>query len=184
MIAPMLHRDDYLAMDDPNLLTHCEVHLYKASGPGGQHRNKVSSAVRLHLRATGLSATAAESRSQHENKRRALRRLRAKLACRLRRAIPPDAPGPPAVVAECILPARGAPAGAPGRIQAGRRDPRFWRVAAFLLDVLDGADGRVGPAARRLGVTTGSLTALWRSDRLLLAAVQELRKRHGHHPLR
>ena len=76
----MVDRDEDLALDDAALLGRCDVHLYKASGPGGQHRNKVMSAVRLRHKPSGLSATAAESRSQHENRRTAVRRLRQKLA--------------------------------------------------------------------------------------------------------
>ena len=37
---------DYLALDDRALLGQCEVDVYRASGPGGQKRNKIESAVR------------------------------------------------------------------------------------------------------------------------------------------
>ncbi|GAY56981.1 hypothetical protein CUMW_175900 [Citrus unshiu] len=40
---------------------------YKSSGPGGQHRNKRESAVRLKHVPTGVIAHAAEDRSQHKN---------------------------------------------------------------------------------------------------------------------
>ena len=49
-------RVDWLALDDAALLADCDVHIYKASGPGGQHRNKVSSAVRLRHRPTATTA--------------------------------------------------------------------------------------------------------------------------------
>ena len=48
---------------------------FKSSGPGGQHRNKTSSAVRIKDKITGLSAEADESRSQHVNKQEAFLRL-------------------------------------------------------------------------------------------------------------
>ena len=80
----MNERDGYLAAAEADLLGQCEVHTYKASGPGGQHRNKVSSAIRLHHRPTGITALANESRSQRDNKVKALRRLRMNIACRLR----------------------------------------------------------------------------------------------------
>ncbi|MFP4105187.1 MAG: peptide chain release factor family protein, partial [Phycisphaerae bacterium] len=76
----MLTRDNYLELDDDQLLGQCEVDTYKASGPGGQHRNKVSSAVRLRHKPTEIMAHGNDSRSQHENKRLALKRLRKNLA--------------------------------------------------------------------------------------------------------
>lgn len=59
---------------------------YRASGPGGQHRNKTDSAVRLTHLPTGLVVTATESRSQHENRRVAHERMRTALEDRARDA--------------------------------------------------------------------------------------------------
>jgi peptide chain release factor len=47
----------------------------RSSGPGGQHVNKVSSAVTLRHRPTGVSVTAQDSRSQATNRRIARERL-------------------------------------------------------------------------------------------------------------
>jgi protein subunit release factor B len=47
-----------------------------ASGPGGQHRNKTESGVRLTHRPTEISVTATERRSQLQNRGVALERLR------------------------------------------------------------------------------------------------------------
>src|SRR2546428_13349802 len=70
------HRRTWTALTDPQLLAQCKVDTYRASGPGGQKRNKTSSAVRLRHLPSGLIVIAEESRSQHENRARALRRLR------------------------------------------------------------------------------------------------------------
>lgn len=51
------------------------VDTFRASGAGGQHRNKTDSGVRMTHRATGIVVTATESRSQHENRRMARQRL-------------------------------------------------------------------------------------------------------------
>ncbi len=48
-------------------------------GPGGQHRNKTESGVRLHHRPTGVTVTATERRSQLQNRGAALERLRERL---------------------------------------------------------------------------------------------------------
>lgn len=67
---------DSLAMDDKDLV----ITYFKASGPGGQKKNKTESAVRIKHLPTGIIVTATESRSQFENKERALQRLQQRLA--------------------------------------------------------------------------------------------------------
>ena len=56
------------------------VETYRASGKGGQHRNKTDSAVRMTHIPTGIVATASEQRSQHQNKEMARKRLAEKLS--------------------------------------------------------------------------------------------------------
>ena len=149
-----MRRDAWTALTDAQLLAQCEVDTYRASGPGGQKRNKTSSAVRLRHPPSGLIVIAEESRSQHEN-----------------RAARP-APAAPGVVFET---AGGAAAGgshpggvggaaglragrdADGRLHPGRKDPRYWPAVGVVLDVLQAVEVRVGEAAEALGVSTGNL---------------------------
>src|SRR5919206_4857037 len=84
-----MRRADWTGLSDERLLAQCAVDTYRASGPGGQKRNKTSSAVRLRHLPSGLIVIAEESRSQHENRARALRRLRQALYLKLRDELPP-----------------------------------------------------------------------------------------------
>jgi protein subunit release factor B len=70
------------ALPDATLLAECEASFFVASGPGGQHRNKTESGVRLTHRTTGITVTATERRSQFQNRSAALERLRAILVKR------------------------------------------------------------------------------------------------------
>jgi hypothetical protein len=66
------------------LLKDCDLDFYRGSGPGGQHRNKVETGVRITHRPSGVVASAGERRSQSENRREAIQRLRIRLAIELR----------------------------------------------------------------------------------------------------
>src|SRR3954449_5999170 len=128
-------RAAWTALTDEQLLAQSEVDTYRASGPGGQKRNKTSSAVRLRHPPSGLSVIAEESRSQHENKAKALKRLRQALYLQLREPVTPASAALPDV------------RDGDGRLDVRVKHPAFWPAVGVALDALSAAGGRVSDAA-------------------------------------
>lgn len=171
-------RDAFILASDEELVRQCEVDRYRASGPGGQHRNKTESAVRVRHVATGVAAHADDSRSQHENKAKAVKRLRGALALAVREPVTLEG-----FVADPALAAlvRGgtAPLGEKTRQTAG-----YWVAMARLLDVFVAAGAEVAVTAERLGVTSSQLAKLLTHDEQVHRRVNELRTQRGLKPLR
>ncbi len=162
-------RDGWLRLDDAALLKECRLERYRASGPGGQRRNKVETAIRLHHRPTGLLAQAEESRSPEENRARALKRLRERMALALRAPFDLEAPPLPAE----FLAQRGSR----GSLSVNPRNRVYPIVVAAVLDALESAEGRYAKAARALGVTTSQLVRFLRSDPHLWRQVGQAQRR-------
>lgn len=62
-----------------NLEKETKIYYYKSSGPGGQHKNKRETAVRLVHLPSGLKAIATEFRSQPLNRELAFHRLKKRI---------------------------------------------------------------------------------------------------------
>lgn len=94
--------------------------FFRASGPGGQHRNKVATAVRLTHLPSGVTVSASERRSQARNREVALRRLQAALAEKNR---PPARKRRPTKPSRAARLARLEAKRRRGRLKALRRRP-------------------------------------------------------------
>jgi hypothetical protein len=177
---PRPPRATWAGLTPDRLLAQCDVDTYRASGPGGQKRNKTSSAVRLRHPPTGLLVIAEESRSQHENKARALDRLGHALYLHVRDELPPGLT-PEAVAA---LPDYAAARDRSGKLSLGRKDPRFWPAVGVVLDVLAATSARVAEAAALLGVSTGNLIDFLQADPRVWQEANRMRAVAGQKPLR
>lgn len=174
--------DDWLALSDEELLAQCRVERFRVSGPGGQHRNKTDSAVRLTHTPSGVQGYASERRSQHQNRSEALKRLRREIALQARRPLELELYHPPPAL-QRMLP-RGVRAEGSKRERVGPRHREFWTGARALLDLLDASDGAVSDAAALIGCSTGQLVKLLNSEPHLWAAANRIRERRGLRPLR
>ena len=80
-----------LPSSDNELLEECDISTFRSGGRGGQHVNKVETAVRLLHRPTGIVVTCRKERSQYLNKMNCLKNLRAKIE-KLNKKLPPRIP--------------------------------------------------------------------------------------------
>ncbi len=80
--------------DRATLERDCSMEFIITGGPGGQHRNKVESGVRLIHHPSGTTITATERRSQHANREVAFERMAERLAEQQREIVPRRATRP------------------------------------------------------------------------------------------
>lgn len=139
--------DHPTALTDKQLLAECDIRRLRRSGPGGQHRNKVETAVVLKHLPSGVDAEANERRSQLENQRVALFRLRVNLALEVR--VPDFRPG---VLSELWQSrCRG------GKISVNSQHDDFPAMLAEALDAIDACEYDLKAASTALTCTTSQL---------------------------
>lgn len=131
----MNQRDEILCMDDENLAAICRLEFYKGSGPGGQHRNKTSSAVRVTLEKYNISVSDCTERQQHRNRHNALKKLKMVLA----------------------LTQRQSPGDISGIIFCSIHSPDYPLWTAMLFDILEANNYDHKASAHQCGISPSAL---------------------------
>ncbi len=161
------------SMEPERLLAQCDVRRQRRRGPGGQHRNKVETAVVIRHRPTGIEAEASERRSQAENRRSAIRRLRVRLALKVRTSVDGGDVPSPLWQSRC----RG------GRLAVRRDHEDFPTLLAEALNVVMDRNADLTVAAETMGCTRSQLTKLFKVVPEALQLVNRRRRSLGLLPL-
>lgn len=166
--------DSLLQLPEDEFARQCKFEAFKSGGPGGQKRNKTSSAVKWTHVATGISAHSSDFRLQAENRVRALHRLRVKLATDTRRPIDVRGYEPPAWLSDSRV---------QGKLTTNTKNPLYARLAAHVLDVFDASGARVSDAAALVGIPTSNLVHFLQADHTVWAAASRMRSARQLPPL-
>lgn len=169
-----MNSDHPASQSDADLLRDCSETRTRRSGPGGQHRNKVETAIVLTHQPTGVTGQASERRHQAENRRVALFRLRINLALAIRTER--SAEHSPSELWRNSCRHR--------RISVNPSNQRFPALLAEAIDTVCSQQGDITRAAELLTVTPSQLVRFLKIEPRAFTAVNTLRAQHGLHPLR
>jgi hypothetical protein len=152
-----------------DLLLECEIRRTRASGPGGQHRNKVETAIQMVHLPTGITAAASERRSQEQNRSMAVQRLRMQLAIEHRSVTAPEVHPSKLWKSRC----HG------NRIQCNDQHADFPALLAEALNAVDAKASDVRVAAAALGCSTSQLVRFLAKSPEALKRVNDAREQQG-----
>jgi hypothetical protein len=147
----------------------CEVSRTRRGGPGGQHRNKVETAVVITHRPTGLRGEAGERRSQAQNLAMAWQRLRVSLAVEVRST----------EIAESGASALWLSRVRAGKIAVSNEHADYPALLAEVLDALQAADWNVPQTVERLAVSASQLVKFLQSEPRAIALLNNVRRERG-----
>jgi RF-1 domain len=162
------------ALDTDSLLKVCTISRGRASGPGGQHRNKVETHITIIHTPSEIDAQAGERRLAKENQSVAIRRLRLKLAMGVRVEVPTGDIRSELWRGRCKK----------NRIVCSPKHTDYPSLLAEALDVIEACGFDLKKASTRLECSSTQLLRFIADHRPALEQLNQSRQDHGLRRLR
>lgn len=153
----------------------------RSTGPGGQHRNRVATAIRVYHLPSGLTAMGTERRSQLENKIEALFRLRRKMALQLRSPIDDNLLAAPGLFQQ---PEAWKSRLRKSRISVNPTHEEFPALLSAVLDRLAADEDDLDRTAAAFGVSKSQMIKFLGLETAALGGLNDRRQARGQRPLR
>tara|TARA_Y100001970_G_scaffold250030_1_gene321252 strand:+ start:4648 stop:5205 length:558 start_codon:yes stop_codon:yes gene_type:complete len=166
-------------LNETELLNLCRVDNFLSSKPGGQHRDKKASSVRLTLFNGDIVTTSSDSRSYQANQKYAVNRLKIEIICKYRSEIS---------IKKCInlfhLEQYFTDAWLVknGRINIAANNKNYLIFAAIILDSLYIHEWNFRIVGKIFGVTTSHLVKFLSKEKKLFVFVNMERQKLGMRP--
>lgn len=170
------------------LLNQCQMSQLRRAGPGGQHRNKTSTAISWMHKPTGIRAEASESREQSVNRQTAFGRLRLQLAICIRTKQNSNPRYPILFGGIHDNEATGLEyairnAWSERKLKISTKHKDFPSVVALVLDDLYLAGGQPSLVGPLWNASTTSIVAIVSTSHQCLSEVNRWRRHHDRKPL-
>ena len=166
---------------EEKLLAQCRLSFSRASGPGGQNRNKVETSVQVEYLPAGILASASERRTQNENRKVAMQRLRCKLAVEIRPTVESLAAEHSAKT--ILVSDVWKKYVREGRIDIAESNVDWPSILAEVIGVLCSCEWNIGNSAVAFGTSASQLVKLLKRHPPAFLLLNLERKSRGQRPL-
>ena len=150
-------------LPEQTLIWQCQVTRTRGSGPGGQHRNKVETAIVVKHEPSGVTGQASEKRSQQANKEVAIARLRVNLALAIR-------------IQRQACSVRWQSRVRQGKLQVNAKHFDYAAILAEALDFVWQHQFNVASAAKQTGISTSQLIKFLKTCPIAFEAINRQRR--------